>query len=128
MSDSLSSVLNEGVVDRLASPSSHARGRSYLEDGRVGPLRASAKRVSATVQGTAGYAVELRAERGGLHFSCSCPFGADGAFCKHCVAVALSWLDDRDLSAPTLDARTYLQRLPSNALVELLIGHAHEDE
>ncbi len=129
MSDRLSSVLNEAVIERLASPRSFGRGVGYYQEGRVGPLRAGAERVSATVQGAADYTVKLRAGEDGLRFSCSCPVGTDGAFCKHCVAVALSWLDDQGLSAPTLDdVRAYLQTLPPDSLVELLVEHAHEDE
>lgn len=129
MSERLSSVLNEAVVERLASSRSFGRGDTYFREGRVGPLRTTAGRVSATVQGAADYAVKLRAEDAGLRFSCSCPVGVDGEFCKHCVAVALSWLEDQGLSGPTLDdARAYLQTLPSDSLVELLVEHAHEDE
>ncbi len=129
MSVQLSSVLNEAVIERLASPRSFGRGASYYEEGRVGPLRADTERVSATVQGAADYAVQLRAGKDGLRFSCSCPVGEDGAFCKHCVAVALRWIREQGLSAPTLDdAQTYLQTLPAATLVELLIEHAHEDE
>jgi uncharacterized Zn finger protein len=129
MSVQLSSVLNEAVIERLASSRSFGRGASYCEEGRVGPLRADAGRVSATVQGAADYAVQLRAGKDGLRFSCSCPVGGDGAFCKHCVAVALRWIREQGLSAPTLDdAQTHLQTLPPASLVELLIEHAHEDE
>ena len=28
-----------------------------------------------------------------LVFSCDCPLGLDGEFCKHCVAAGLAWLD-----------------------------------
>jgi uncharacterized Zn finger protein len=59
MSDQLSSVLNEAVIERLASPRSFGRGVGYFEEGRVGPLRTGVGRVSATVQGAADYAVKL---------------------------------------------------------------------
>lgn len=92
-------------------------------------MRASAGRIAATVQGSEPYAVELRADNGRLRFTCSCPVGVDGAFCKHCVAVALSWRDDHGTPAPTLDdARAYLETLSAPSLVELLIDHAHDDE
>jgi uncharacterized Zn finger protein len=127
--DPLSTVLDEAIVARLSSPRSFERGAAYFEQGRVGALRASAGRIAATVQGSEPYAVELRADNGRLRFTCSCPVGVDGAFCKHCVAVALSWRDDHGTPAPTLDdARAYLETLSAPSLVELLIDHAHDDE
>ena len=129
MPDQLSTVLSEPIVASLASPRSFERGVVYLEEGRVGPLRASAGRVAAKVQGAESYAVELSVDDGRLRFACSCPVGLDGAFCKHCVAVALSWLHDLGPSLPTLDdARSYLEGLRTQSLVELLIDHAHDDE
>ena len=35
----------------------------------------------------------LAADDGVLDYSCDCPVGSDGAFCKHCVAAALAWLN-----------------------------------
>jgi uncharacterized Zn finger protein len=129
MSGELSQVLDTATVAGLASARSYERGLAYLEAGRVGPLRASAGRVDATVQGSEAYSVELRAEGEELRFSCSCPIGHEGAFCKHCVAVALAWLGEPGDPTPTLDdARSHLESLPQSELVELLIDHAHEDE
>lgn len=129
MADELSKVLSTATVARLASAQSHERGVSYLEAGRVGPLRGGSGRVGATVNGTEPYLVELRAAGGNLRFSCSCPVGRDGAFCKHCVAVALAWLGEGGSPTPTLDdARAHLETLPQSELVDLLIDRAHEDE
>jgi uncharacterized Zn finger protein len=129
MPGKLSQALDKATVVGLASAPSYGRGLAYLEAGRVGPLRASAGRLGATVQGSEDYLVELRAEGEKLCFSCSCPIGREGAFCKHCVAVALAWLGEHDEPAPTLDdVRTYLQTLPQSKLVDVLIDHAHDDE
>lgn len=129
MPGELSRALDKATVVGLASAPSYERGLAYFEAGRVGPLRASAGRVGATVQGSESYSVELHAEGEGLRFSCSCPIGVEGAFCKHCVAVGLAWLGERGDRTPTLDdARTHLEALPQRELVELLIDHAHEDE
>ncbi len=73
MSDRLSSVLNEAVIERLASPRSFGRGVRYFQEGRVGPLRASAERVSATVQGAADYIVKLRAGESSITVSGPAP-------------------------------------------------------
>jgi uncharacterized Zn finger protein len=129
MPDELSKALDKAAIARLASAPSYERGLAYLEAGRVGPLRASAGRVGATVQGSEDYLVELRAKGGKLRFSCSCPVGREGAFCKHCVAVALACLHEHGDAAPTLDdARAHLETLPQGELVDILIDHAHDDE
>ncbi|MGH2781223.1 MAG: SWIM zinc finger family protein [Thermoleophilaceae bacterium] len=95
----------------------------------VGPLRVSAGRVAARVQGTGEYEVILTSDGKRFDFGCSCPIGAERGFCKHCVAVALTWLRERTEPAPTLDdARALLEALPAEALAELLIDHAHEDD
>jgi len=117
------------AVAGLASTPAYERGLAYFEAGRVGALRASVRRVGATVEGSEEYQVELRAQGGKLRFSCSCPIGREGAFCKHCVAVVLAWQREHDDPAPTLDdARAHLETLPQGELVELLIDHAHDDE
>jgi uncharacterized Zn finger protein len=58
--------------------------------------------------------VRLWAEDG-LVFSCDCPLGLDGEFCKHCVAAGLAWLEG-DFSghapggsAAMDDVQTYLE-------------------
>jgi uncharacterized Zn finger protein len=129
MPGELSQALDKATVAGVASAPSYERGLGYLEAGRVGPLRASAARVGATVQGSEDYLVELRANGEKLRFSCSCPIGREGAFCKHCVAVALAWLREHGDPASRLDdARACLQTLPQGELVDLLIDHAHDDE
>jgi uncharacterized Zn finger protein len=129
MPGELSQALDKAAVASLASAPSYERGLAYLEAGRVGALRASAGRVGATVQGSEDYLVELRANGEKLRFSCSCPIGREGAFCKHCVAVGLTWLREHDDPAPTLDdAQVHLETLPQSELVDFLIDHAHEDE
>jgi len=103
MPDGHSQAVSTATVAGLASARSYERGFAYFEAGRVGPLRASTRRAGATVQGSEAYSVELRAEGEELRFSCSCPVGLEGAFCKHCVAVARTWLGEHDGPTPTLD-------------------------
>jgi uncharacterized Zn finger protein len=129
MADPLAAVLTEPIVVSLATPRSYERGVVYLEEDRVGGLRVLAGRVRASVEGTDTYAIELAAEDGRLHASCTCPVGRDGAFCKHCVAVALRWLRQCSAIGPTLDdARVVLESLPSSTLIDLVVDHALEDD
>jgi len=65
--------------------------------------------------------------------------GTDGAFCKHCVAVGLAWLDQGSGSGATSgkrakpsvtmdDVRAYLAARGKEALVALLMEQAMEDD
>lgn len=86
----------------LAGPKSYQRGTGYLD--AVADLRVVPGGVRAIVHGTEPYGVRLLSEDGRLTGTCDCPVGAEGAFCKHCVALGLVVLDvpefaDRDTSA-----------------------------
>jgi hypothetical protein len=80
---------------RAAGPVSYARGLGYLD--RVAELTVAGMRVTATVFGNDVYRVRLSfgdMRGGGLRGDCSCPFGAEGNFCKHCVATGLVALEN----------------------------------
>jgi uncharacterized Zn finger protein len=80
----------EDDLRRAAGPTSYARGVGYLD--RVEELAIADTWVTATVDGTDLYRVRLKFDdgrAGGLRGDCSCPFGAEGNFCKHCVATGL---------------------------------------
>jgi len=120
----------------LAGPKSYQRGTGYLD--AVADLRVVPGGVRAIVHGTEPYGVRLLSEDGRLTGTCDCPVGAEGAFCKHCVALGLVVLDvpefaDRDTSAAggnavESDLRAYLESLDRQTLVDLLHQHALDDE
>lgn len=85
--------VNKSSVRQLADPSSFARGEQYHASGQVRRVRVDGTTVTATVDGTYVYRVRLEVRKSGLRGQCSCPYGADGVFCKHCVATALAWLE-----------------------------------
>jgi uncharacterized Zn finger protein len=82
---------------RLAGKRSFDRGERYVD--AVSDLRDVGGGVVATVQGTEPYQVRLTWTEPGLIGDCSCPFGQDGEFCKHCVAVGLVVLAADQVSA-----------------------------
>jgi uncharacterized Zn finger protein len=98
----------------LAGETYFERGEGYHRGGHVYDLVEHAGVVVAKVAGTEDYRVRLWAEDG-LDFSCDCPLGVDGEFCKHCVAAGLAWLKgDFSEHAPggpaTMeDVQTYLE-------------------
>jgi SWIM zinc finger len=85
----LEDVFGARVVEGLAGERVHGRGVRYFEEGRVVHEADGGDRVRALVKGTVPYVVELWVEGGGPAWSCTCPAAEEGAFCKHCVAVAL---------------------------------------
>jgi hypothetical protein len=139
---------------RLAGKRSYERGEQYVD--AVGELTDVPDGVVATVRGTELYQVRLTWAAPGLTGDCSCPWGQDGEFCKHCVAVGLAVLDAADdddaagtTTTTTTDAtgaaedgadvggaggaggddelRRYLTSLDHAALVELLCERAAQD-
>lgn len=136
---SLKIVLNRNILLELAGARSYARGEAYAAEGRVKGLREDGASIMAQVCGTQEYHVELWIEEGELAYSCNCPVGTDGACCKHCVAVGLTWLaqqvgQTRLVKAVTAsppvtlnDVRTYLLAMTPEALVELLMTQVQRD-
>jgi uncharacterized Zn finger protein len=121
-------------VMALADPRSFLRGVGYQRDGRVEIATRSDVAVVAVVRGSMPYEVELRAGST-PSWSCTCPVGEDGAFCKHCVAVALQVAEPerggkrskRVRQSKEPDLRRYLAGLHANELVELVMEQADAD-
>src|SRR5262249_55905637 len=88
-------VLHEERIAQMAHGPAFARGKKYVEEGRVKRLSPGPKRLTGEVAGTSTYEVSIWASGERLGYSCSCPTGQEGNFCKHCVAVALAWLDKK---------------------------------
>jgi uncharacterized Zn finger protein len=92
---SLADVLTLKRVRELAGEKAFARGKAYFQEGAVGLLKEESDRVQASVQGTETYRVTLSATPdNNLEYDCTCPVGDSGDFCKHAVAVSLSWLEN----------------------------------
>lgn len=79
----------EDDLRALAGDRSFARGLGYLD--AVSGLEVGESSVTAVVHGTDTYEVELTLGDG-VSGWCDCPYGQEGNFCKHCVAVGLTVL------------------------------------
>ena len=127
-SGSLIQILTSLKLRHLAGPKAFKLGVNYFDAGQVVSLTENDGKLFATVQGTDKYGVTLFVEGNDLAFECTCPMGAEGAFCRHCVAAGLAWLaDDMETSPPqkqtplppaaTLDdARLWLANQDKNKL------------
>src|SRR6185312_11719450 len=83
-------AFTEDDLRNAAGPMGFERGLNYrdcVEELEIGPDEGD-----AIVVGSFEYDVTLSRERGALAGQCSCPWGQEGNFCKHCVAVGLAVL------------------------------------
>ena len=86
-------VLHAATIAKLANGAALERGRRYVEERRVQRLSCARSRLSAEVAGGAIYRVSIWVSGQRLGYICTCPQGAEGNFCKHCVAVAIAWVE-----------------------------------
>jgi len=114
----------EDDLRAAAGDGSFRRGREYVD--AVGELRPTALGVRAAVRGKNVYEVWLGRDNDALVGECGCPFGVEGNFCKHCVAVGLALLAS-GASGPEADIEAYVRSLEQRELVELLLAQANRD-
>ncbi len=84
----------ETDLRRVAAPRSFERGLGYVDS--TTRIDVSLERATTTVYGSDAYFVSLTWANGGLDGACTCPHGAEGFFCKHCVALGLKLLSMGD--------------------------------
>jgi len=98
----LNELISRANLEEMAGATAFQRGETYFAEGAVGLLRATDDKLTARVEGSEIYQVELWGDDDELAYDCTCPRAADGYFCKHCVAVGLAWLGSWRLRAPTM--------------------------
>ena len=137
MGADFSRAMNDAVIRRLAGAQPYQRGLDYFSHGHVESLEKRGGSVHAVVRGNQDYTVTLTADDGVLDYSCDCSVGSEGAFCKHCVAAALAWLNraagpakprGRAKELTLIDARKILQAEDKDTLVRMVLDWAKDDE
>ena len=84
--------------------------------------------IQATVLGNEEYRVVLRPAGRALEWSCTCPLGEEGTFCKHAVAAGLAWLAREGEGGDDLaGVRAHLEAESKESLVEILVEQAAND-
>ncbi|MEZ4297233.1 MAG: SWIM zinc finger family protein [Polyangiaceae bacterium] len=92
MSPPFASILHREAIQKLADTRSFARGRDYFARGKVRSLTRRGTSLTGVVEGESPYAIRIWVKDQSLAYTCSCPQGEEGNFCKHCVALSLAWL------------------------------------
>ena len=128
--------INRDMLLNKAGTSSFSRGEDYFLRGNVHKLTEYEDKVTAKVSGNREYRVKLWEDADGIGYSCSCPIGEEGTFCKHCVAVGLAWIDSKTQPNTSTqkeeitvdDIRKWLMQQNNETLVDLIMQKAVEDD
>ena len=119
-------TLSEATFKTLAGDDVYERGLAYYNQGRVGELSISNNRISAKVEGSHTYSVELHHTAKFFEGSCNCPASDNFDFCKHCVATSLAYYYQTQVNAELADSNqddrleNYMATLTKPELVEEL--------
>ncbi|MFF4346543.1 SWIM zinc finger domain-containing protein [Streptomyces sp. NPDC001530] len=112
----------EDDLRALAGARSFERGLGYLD--AVTGLEVGDGSITAVVHGTDVYEVELTLGGStGISGWCDCPYGQEGNFCKHCVAVGLTVLRQ----AEAIPRQRAAARARAVGLAEWLEGLSREE-
>jgi uncharacterized Zn finger protein len=89
---SVADLVEPAMLPQRASEVDLEAGRALAERGSVTLARFGPLEVQATVRDDLDRHVVLRSKADGLAWSCDCPEGQAGMFCRHCVAAAaITW-------------------------------------
>jgi uncharacterized Zn finger protein len=135
----LHAILSDSFIRRLAGDRYYERGVDYFRRGLVDSLLQSGDSIEATVRGTEQYAVRLSSKGQKFKYTCECPIGEGGGFCKHCVATALTWLAGRTVTPvvqesgrsahiTTKDIEEALNAQEKETLIRWLIEWSEQDK
>lgn len=119
-----------------------ARGKKYFEEGRVSPMIRYGNRITAHVDGTEDYCVEIDLP-GGVpdKWLCTCPYAVQGD-CKHKAAVLFAveaaeytftgdppeFEEDIPVGCPSLPWYDAIEKLPADTLRRFLLDFADRND
>ena len=103
-------VISEDAILSKVNEKSFARGRSYYESEMVESVVRRGDKLFAEVLGSEEDLYQVCVTLGEVDFSatCNCPYDW-GGYCKHIVAVLLTWIHDGD----AVEERTPIEDLLS---------------
>jgi uncharacterized Zn finger protein len=113
-------TITEEDVRNLVGEGSFQRGQRYFHDNRIFDTRRAGMIVKAKCEGSRStpYRVEVTFDDTGItDTDCSCPLGG---YCKHVVALLLTWLSEPDEFIEQQDIDTLLQQCEKDDLIILI--------
>jgi uncharacterized Zn finger protein len=123
--------LTEAMIRSFSSPQTFSRGEEYYTAGAVADLARRGNSLRAQVEGSRyePYQVRIELDAGGVvDATCTCPYDF-GNYCKHVVAVLLTYIRQPEGMAENRPVTELLAGLRRDELLdlltELLSAHVH---
>ena len=106
------------------------RGKEYYREGRVAELSDRDGNITACVEGSEPYGVEIEySEKNIEYMSCDCPYAEGGENCKHIAAVLYAWEAGESSEHPTAEElEKVINTFSKDELRRLLLSVAIADE
>ena len=126
MNTKIDEVVTASNLRSAAGSRSYSRGEDYFQRGAVHHLYCDGEQLTADVHGTHVYRARIINDDGRLDGECSCPVGRDGSFCKHLVALGLTYLD-RQKNAPAeknksgFNWKEFLKKCDKDELIRIIL-------
>lgn len=132
---SLPDIVNATWLRARAGKRNFDYGGAYFHSNTVQITQANDWLLEGTIDDGSVYATRIWSEGDAVHHTCNCEDGGQNVFCKHLVALGLTWLERRKgepgtsfSGYPSLQLlERYLHSLPREALVDLLIAQSERD-
>lgn len=119
-------IITEELILSKVTEKSFERGQEYYSWGMVESVTRRGDRLFAEVLGSEEdlYHVGVAFREGDFSAVCTCPYEW-GGYCKHIVAVLLTWIQDRDLVTNRTPIEDMLAKLDADGL-RALVAHLVE--
>jgi uncharacterized Zn finger protein len=114
--------LTESDVRRWTDEAYYKRGQGYFRSGYIFDTRLQGSTLKARCLGSRPwpYYVEVTlGQEGIISGGCSCPVGG-GGYCKHAVALLLTWVHERDAFLEVEELESALERRSKAELITLI--------
>lgn len=121
-------IVTEELILTKVTEKSFERGEEYHDSGMVESVVRRGSRLFAEVLGSEEdpYNVGIAFQEDEFNASCTCPYNW-GGYCKHVVAVLLTWMHDRELVAVRPPIEDLLSNLDADRLRALVIAMLETD-
>lgn len=121
------------IWKKLFKPWILERGYEYFDEQRVTDLEINGDQITAYVEGTEDYYVEILLDNNApAELYCDCPYADGGEYCKHMAAVLFAVDDSIEIvsnqtTSDTSELRTAIDRLSPEALRTLVCKWAADN-